>query len=107
MPANDPLERSLAAKVAAHESWQKTQDRSARTAKGRAAAIKAKREALRQRLLAEYDGDELAVEHELHAREAKAARARLAAARTRRQLTEAAENAGQAEEELRSLGLAE
>ena len=37
MPAHDPRERTLAARAAAHTSWARTPDRSARTAPGRAA----------------------------------------------------------------------
>lgn len=37
MPSRPASERSLHASVAAHSSWAKTEDRSARTANGRAA----------------------------------------------------------------------
>ncbi|OBB46765.1 hypothetical protein [Mycobacterium sp. 852002-51961_SCH5331710] len=37
MPELTPTERILRAKLAAHESWAKTEDRSARTAKARQA----------------------------------------------------------------------
>lgn len=39
MPATDPGERRLAAQIAAHDSWARTEDRSARTAPARAAAL--------------------------------------------------------------------
>ncbi|WP_204807771.1 hypothetical protein [Mycobacterium riyadhense] len=38
MPAS-PVERTLAAKIAAHESWARTENRSARTAPARKAAL--------------------------------------------------------------------
>lgn len=37
--ASTPAERKLAAQIAAHESWANTPDRSARTAKARAALM--------------------------------------------------------------------
>lgn len=39
MPTLSPSERALRAQIAAHESWAKTPDRAARTAKARAAAL--------------------------------------------------------------------
>jgi len=44
-----PVERSLRARIAAHESWAHTEDRSARTANAR--------KALEDKFLAEADGD--------------------------------------------------
>jgi hypothetical protein len=44
-----PAERSLRAVIAAHESWARTTDRTARTAKARSA--------LENKFLAEADGD--------------------------------------------------
>ncbi len=38
MPSRNPAERSLIAAIAANESWAETPDRSARTAKARAAS---------------------------------------------------------------------
>jgi hypothetical protein len=53
--AKIPEERSLIASLAAHESWANTVDRSARTAKARAA-----RDA---RFLEQADGDPVRAEH--------------------------------------------
>ena len=46
-----PAERKLRAQIAAHDSWARTEDRSARTANAR--------RALEDKFLAEVDGDEL------------------------------------------------
>jgi hypothetical protein len=46
-----PAERTLRAQIAAHESWGRTENRSARTANAR--------RAFEDRFLAEADGDEL------------------------------------------------
>ena len=46
-----PAERKLRAQIAAHDSWARTEDRSARTANAR--------RALEDKFLAEADGDEL------------------------------------------------
>lgn len=73
MPAS-PAERRLAAQVAAHASWAMTPDRSARTAKARAA--------LDQRFLDEAGGDPAKAEA---LRRAHFARLSLASARARRQ----------------------
>ncbi|HET6920509.1 MAG TPA: hypothetical protein VFI46_13735 [Jiangellaceae bacterium] len=37
MPAKSPADRTLIARIGAHESWARTPDRAARTAPGRAA----------------------------------------------------------------------
>ena len=55
MPAASPAERKLIASIAAHQSWANTTDRTARTAKARAAAD--------ARFLAEADGDPVRAEH--------------------------------------------
>ncbi|SJN39439.1 hypothetical protein [Luteococcus japonicus] len=55
MPAQDTTERRLVASIAAHESWAKTTDRTARTSKARAA--------LEAKFLAEADGDPVRAEH--------------------------------------------
>jgi len=39
MPAHDPSDRVLVARLAAHESWARTPDRTARTAPARQAAL--------------------------------------------------------------------
>lgn len=49
MPALSPAERSLRGRLAAHTSWSRTTDRSARTAKAR--------KALEDKFLAEAEGD--------------------------------------------------
>lgn len=46
-----PAERKLRAQIAAHDSWARTKDRSARTANAR--------KALEDKFLTEADGDEL------------------------------------------------
>lgn len=40
MPAQTAAERSISAQIAAHESWARTEDRSARTAAARATFLK-------------------------------------------------------------------
>lgn len=55
MPAQNSTERKLVASIAAHTSWANTPDRTARTAKARAAAD--------ARFLAEADGDPVRAEH--------------------------------------------
>jgi hypothetical protein len=101
MPANDPQTRSLIAQRASHSSWGRPQDRTARTAPGRA-AYKAKRDALRAKLLAEADGDEAAAASGLKAHDAKV---KLLAVQARSRVVEAAKAAEAAEAELRSFGL--
>lgn len=49
MPADTSAERIIAAKIAAHTSWARTENRTARTAKAR--------QALEDKFLAEADGD--------------------------------------------------
>jgi hypothetical protein len=50
-----PVERRLRARIAAHESWARTEDRTARTAKGRAAVD--------QKFLDQAGGDPVRAEH--------------------------------------------
>ena len=76
MPAS-PHERSLAASIAAHESWAHTEDRPGRTAAARAAFF--------QKFLDEAGGDPVKAEH---LRSAHYARLRLAQARKRRKQAE-------------------
>lgn len=88
-----PAERRLAAKIAAHESWAHTPDRTARTQPGRAA--------LDARFLAEADGDPIRAEH---LKKAHFARLALKSAQARRKAKEAATAAREAEDELAALG---
>lgn len=55
MATEEPQDRSLIASIAAHESWAKTLDRSARTAPARAA--------LDAKFLAQADGDPVRAAH--------------------------------------------
>ena len=86
-------ERSMRGKIAAHESWGRTQDRSARTAPARAA--------LDQKFLDEADGDPIRAEH---LRKAYFQRLALKSARSRRKAREFIEAADEAETELRDVG---
>lgn len=86
-------ERQLAASIAAHESWANTTDRTARTAKARAA--------LDQKFLDAADGDPVKAEH---LRKAHFARLALKSAQSRRRAREATEAALAAEAELAELG---
>lgn len=72
MTASD-AERRLSASIAAHESWANTTDRTARTAKARAAFA--------QRFLDAADGDPVRAEH---LRAAYYSRLALASAKARR-----------------------
>jgi hypothetical protein len=71
--ATDPGVRSLAARIAAHDSWANTSDRSARTAPARAAQD--------AKFLVEAEGDPVRAEH---LRKAHFARLSLASAKARR-----------------------
>lgn len=82
MPAPVRAERILAAKIAAHESWARTPDRSKRTAAARAA--------LDQKFLDQADGDPTRAEH---LRKAHFARLALKSARARRRAGESATEA--------------
>lgn len=73
MPSTVSSERSLAAQIAAHESWASTPDRTARTAKARAA--------LDQKFLDAADGDPVRADH---LRKAHYARLALKSAQARR-----------------------
>ncbi|WP_395729486.1 hypothetical protein [Nakamurella sp.] len=100
MPA-PPSERSLAASIAAHESWAHTPDRSARTAPARA-ALDAKFEAL-------ADPDGVLLPHERarraeHLRRAHFQRLALASARSRRRARELTDEAARAEAAIAELG---
>lgn len=86
-------ERQLAASIAAHESWANTPDRTARTAKARAA--------LDAKFLAQADGDPIRAEH---LKKAHFARLALKSAQSRRKAKEATDAAMAAEAELDALG---
>ena len=88
--SSTPAERRLSASIAAHESWAKTTDRTARTAKARAA--------LAAKFLAEAEGDPLRAEH---LRKAYYQRLALKSARARRRSREMAEEARAAEAEMK------
>lgn len=101
MPAARATERSQVATIAAHESWARTPDRTARTANARAA------------LMARFETDvdptnslppaERAVRAE-HLRKAYFARLALRSARSRRRSKELAAEADSAAAELANLG---
>lgn len=97
MPASPtkrpPAERSLHARIAAHESWGRTTDRAARTAPARAG--------LEAKFLAEADGDAIRA---ASLRQAFFARLALKSAMARRKSRELLEQAKQAEAELATLG---
>ena len=96
-----PTERKLAAQIAAHESWANTPDRSARTAKARA-ALMAKFEKQ-----ADPEGKLLPAERALraeHLRKAHFQRLALASAKSRRIAKNAKATAEKAEAELHTLG---
>lgn len=86
-------ERIQAARIAAHESWAATPDRSARTAPAR--------RALEQKFLDAADGDPVRAEH---LKRAHFARLGLKSARSRRLAREHAEAAAAAEAELAAAG---
>lgn len=87
-----PSERTLAAQIAAHESWAQTPDRSARTA--------AARRALDQKFLDQADGDPVRAEH---LRKAHYQRLALKSAQSRRWAKEATATAEAAEAEIAGL----
>lgn len=89
---NTPEERALAAKIAAHESWAKTSDRSARTAPARAARD--------QKFLDAADGDPVRA---AHLRKAHFARLALKSAQSRRKARELTEAADAADSDLDEL----
>ena len=92
MPEPQSL-RSLSGRVAAHESWARTADRSARTAPARAA--------MWQKFLDEAGGDPIRAEH---LRKAYFARLALKSATSRRKAKELLEQARAAEAELAANG---
>lgn len=85
-------ERKLVAEIAAHESWAKTEDRSARTAPARAA--------FDQQFLDQAEGDPVRA---AHLKKAHMARLALKSAVSRRKSREQIEVAEEAEIELRVL----
>ena len=89
---SDP-DRSLHARIAAHESWANTTNRTARTAPGRAA--------LDQKFLDAAGGDPVRAES---ARKAHFLRLARKSAESRRKAKELTEDAQSAEAELKSLG---
>ena len=88
-----PSERQLAARVAAHESWASTPNRTARTAPARAA--------LDAKFLEQADGDPVRAEH---LRKAHYARLALKSAQARRKAKAFDAVASAAEDELTALG---
>lgn len=95
--ANTPsTERQLAARIAAHESWANTTDRTARTAKARAG--------LDAKFLEQAGGDPVRAEH---LRKAHFTRLALKSVQARRRAREATAEAEAAEDELNALGDAE
>ncbi len=86
MSAN-PQERALVARIAAHQSWAQTADRSARTAPAR--------EGLERKFLDQAGGDVLRAGH---LRKAHFARLALKSAQSRRKAREARETAAILEE---------
>lgn len=94
-------ERRLAASIAAHESWAKTPDRSARTAPARAALL--------ARFERDVDPDGLLLADERarraeHARKAYFQRLALKSARSRRRSRELAAEADAADAEVSTVG---
>ena len=89
-------ERTLAATIAAHESWAQTDNRSARTANGRAR--------FEARFLEQAGGD---AEKAAHLRKAYFARLALKSAKARRRSAEYSAQAEAAETELQGLRQAE
>lgn len=88
-----PSERSLSARIAAHESWAHTPNRSARTAPARAA--------LDQKFLDAADGDPVRA---AHLRKAHFSRLALKSAQSRRRARELTEVADAVETELAEAG---
>lgn len=82
MSAHSPAERSLAARLASHESWAQTEDRSARTAAARAA--------MDAKFLEQAGGDPVRA---AHLRKAHYARLALKSAQARRRNREDRERA--------------
>ena len=93
MPHIPPAEAHLRARIAAHLSWAKTEDRTARTASARAA--------LDQKFLDQAGGDPVRAEHLRRAHFAKLA---LKSAQARRKIKEQTAAAEAAEAELKRAG---
>jgi hypothetical protein len=93
MPSSDSRERHMVASIAAHDSWAHTTDRTARTAKARAA--------LEARFLTEAEGDPRRAKN---LRKAYFKRLALKSAQSRRKAKEATAVAVAAEAELDALG---
>ncbi len=87
------VERQLAARIAAHESWANTTNRTARTAPARAA--------MDAKFLEQADGDPLRA---AHLRKAHFARLALRSAQARRKARELTDTAALAEAELTEAG---
>lgn len=92
MSSKSESERALIASIAAHESWARTADRSARTSKAR--------DALAQKFLDEAGGDPVRAEH---LRKAHFQRLALRSAQVRRRVREAKAEMAAIERELREL----
>lgn len=100
MAEKDPI-RSMTAKLAAHESWARTQNRSARTAKARAALLaKFEREVDPDGILPLAERARRAE----HARKAYYTRLALKSAKSRRDAARLTAAADQADAELREVG---
>lgn len=93
MAASTSAERTLAGQIAAHESWARTTDRSARTAPARAAQD--------QKFLDQADGDPVRAQH---LRVAHFKRLALKSAKARRAIKELSAEADQVEAELEAAG---
>ncbi|GAB6983518.1 hypothetical protein JCM10369A_00420 [Nocardioides pyridinolyticus] len=93
MSASIPAERSLVASIAAHESWARTTNRTARTAPARAA--------LDQKFLEAAGGDPIRA---AHLRKAHFARLALKSAQARRKARGLSDLADAAETELAEAG---
>lgn len=93
MAAQTAAERKLRSSIAAHQSWANTTDRSARTAKARAAML--------DKFLTEAGGDPVRAEH---LRKVYYQRLALKSAQSRRRAREATSAAETAEAELREAG---
>lgn len=99
--AHTESEARLRASIAAHESWARTPDRSARTAKARAAMLaKFEQQADPEGVLLPAERARRAE----HLRKAHFQRLALKSAQSRRRAREAAKNAEAAERELYALG---
>ncbi len=104
MPSPNPSERALAARIAAHESWAATSDRSARTAPARRAFTE------RFEQQADPDGDLDPAERTRRAeslRSAHYARLALKSAQARRKSRELSAVADSADAQLSELGEAD